>query len=64
MGCSVNYEGVGMDSDKSLDIVYSGEGIQLAYESRSWPVNEARRIREADGFDDEDRKRQHDADDS
>lgn len=57
-------ESMGMDTDKSLDMAHSGEGAQSAYKSTSELVSETRRTGQTDGFDDEDRKRQRDADDS
>lgn len=57
-------ESMGMDKDKSLDMAHSGEGAKSAYESTSKVVSETRRKGRTEGFDDEDRKRQRDADDS
>lgn len=53
---------MGMDADHSLDMAYSGEGTQAAYESTSERVSRARKKGSTGGFDDGDRDRQSDAD--
>jgi Mg-chelatase subunit ChlD len=57
-------ESMGMDSDKSLDMSHSGEGTKAAYESTSELVTETRKTGQSDGFNEEDRQRQREADDS
>lgn len=57
-------ESMGMDNDKSLNMSYSGEGVESAQISASNLVKESRRMGKSDGFDEEDRKRQREADDS
>jgi hypothetical protein len=55
-------EGMGIDSDRSLDMSASGEGTRAAYESTSRNISQARRGGGMDGFTEEDRRRQRDAD--
>lgn len=57
-------ESMGMDKQKSLDMAHSGEGARSAYESTSEVVSETRRKGQSDGFDETDRQRQREADDS
>lgn len=57
-------ESMGMDKQKSLDMAHSGEGTRSAYESTSEVVSETRRTGQSDGFDETDRQRQREADDS
>lgn len=57
-------ESMGMDQNNSLDMAYSGEGTRSAYESTSEMVGEIRMTGETDGFDEDDRKRQREADSS
>jgi Mg-chelatase subunit ChlD len=57
-------ESMGMDRDKSLDMAHSGEGTRSAYESTSQMVEDIRTTGETDGFDDADRQRQREADNS
>lgn len=54
-------EGMGMDSQKSLDMDHSGDGAQAAYESTSERISNARQQGQTGGFDAEDRERQAEA---
>lgn len=55
---------MGMDQDKSLDMAHNAEGTRAAYESTSERISEARREGSTSGFDEDDRDRQNDADDT
>lgn len=57
-------EDMGMDTDKSLNMSHSGEGAQEAYKSTSRNISQARQEGSTDGFTEEDRRRQREADDS
>jgi uncharacterized protein YegL len=58
-------EGMGIDSDRALSMSASGEGTREAYTSTSRQVTNARSPDASmDGFDEEDRQRQRDADPS
>lgn len=57
-------EDMGMDANKSLDMSHSREGAEEAYRSTSRSISEARREGTTDGFTEEDRRRQRNADDS
>jgi Mg-chelatase subunit ChlD len=53
-------EGMGIDSQNSLDMAHSGDGAQAAYESTSNQISEARRTGQTSGYNEEDRQRQED----
>lgn len=53
-------EGIGIDTQNSLDMAHSGEGARNAYESTSDQISEARRTGETSGYSEEDRRRQED----
>jgi hypothetical protein len=55
---------VGMDTDRSLDMAHSGDGVREAQLSTADAVSHARRTGRSDGFDTEDQRRQDDASDS
>jgi hypothetical protein len=55
---------VGMDTDRSLDMAHSGEGVREAQRSTSEAFTTARSSGRSDGFDADDRRRQDDASDS
>jgi Mg-chelatase subunit ChlD len=57
-------EQMGMDADKSLSMSHTGEGTQAAYESTSERVREVRQSGSTAGYDEADRQRQRDADDT
>ena len=57
-------EEMGMDDDRALNMSHSGEGTQAAHQSVSSNISQARRTGTTDGFDEEDRRRQEQADDS
>lgn len=52
---------MGIDEDRSLDMSHSGEGTRAAYESTSERISNARQQGSVEGYDDEDRRRQDDA---
>jgi hypothetical protein len=52
---------MGIDQDRSLEMSDSGEGAQAAYQSTSRNISQARRGEEIDGYTNEDRQRQRDA---
>lgn len=52
---------MGIAEDRSLDMAHSGEGAKAAYESTSKRVSEARRHGSTNGFSEDDRRRQDDA---
>lgn len=54
-------EGMGIDTQNSLNMSHSGEGAQAAYESTSDRVREVRQTGQTSGYDEEDRQRQEDA---
>lgn len=54
-------EGMGMDSQKSLDMDHSSDGAQAAYESASNRIRHARSEGEAGAFEEKDRERQAEA---
>jgi hypothetical protein len=54
-------EGIGMDSNKSLNMDHSGDGAEAAYESTSERVSEARQQGETGDFNELDRQRQEEA---
>ncbi len=56
--------GMGMDTDKSLNMSHSGEGARAAQTSTSEQIHNIRREGSTGGFDDEDRQRQDEADES
>jgi hypothetical protein len=56
--------GMGMRADRSLDMAHNEEGTRAAYESTSERISEARRKGSTGGYDEEDRRRQDEADDS
>ena len=55
---------VGMDTDRSLDMAHSGEGVREAHRSTSEAFTTARSSGRSDGFDEDDRRQQDDANDS
>lgn len=55
---------MGMEQEKSLDMAHNAEGTQAAYESTSERISEVRRTGETSGYDEQDRQRQEEADDS
>jgi len=57
-------EQMGMDDNRSLTMSHSGEGAERAYTSISENVAQARRTGDTGGFDEQDRRRQRDADDN
>jgi len=57
-------EQMGMDDDRALNMAHSDEGTQAAYESASRNISQARQTGTTGGFDDEDRTRQEQANDS
>lgn len=57
-------EQMGMDSDKSLNMSPSGEGAQAAYDSTSQAISNARETGQTGGYDESDRQRQRDIDDT
>lgn len=55
---------MGMNADKSLNMAYSGEGSRAAHESASERVREVRYQGKTSGYEDQDRQRQAEANDS
>jgi hypothetical protein len=55
---------MGIDRDRSLDMSHSGEGAREAYPSTSRNISEARQTGSVGGYDEEDRRKQEDADGS
>lgn len=55
---------MGIEADKSLNMAHSGEGTQAAYDSTSQNISEIRQTGSTDGYTDEDRQRQDEADGS
>jgi Mg-chelatase subunit ChlD len=53
---------MGMDTDRSLDMAHSGDGAQAAYQSTSDRISQARNEGTTGGYNEEDRRRQDDAD--
>ena len=54
-------EEMSIDPRRSLEMDHSGEGTRAAYASTSRRLSEARREGTTDGFDEADRRRQHEA---
>lgn len=54
-------EGMGIDGQRSLNMSHSGDGAQAAYESTSEQVRQVRETGQSEGFTEEDRQRQRDA---
>lgn len=54
-------EQMGMDKNRSLDMTHSGEGTREAYSSTSEKISEVRRHGTSSGFDEDDRRRQDEA---
>ncbi len=54
-------EGMGIDSQNSLDMAHSGEGAREAYDSTSAQISEARQTGDMSGYSEEDRDRQENA---
>lgn len=52
---------MGIDRDRSLEMAHSGAGARRAQESASAQISQARRTGSMDGFDEEDRQRQREA---
>lgn len=57
-------EEMGIDRQRSLDMSHSGEGAREAYVATSRNVKEARRTGKTGGYDEDDRRKQREADDS
>jgi Mg-chelatase subunit ChlD len=57
-------EQMGMDGDKSLNMANSGGGAQAAYDSTSQAISNARETGQTGGYDESDRQRQRDIEDS
>jgi hypothetical protein len=55
---------MGMDEDRSLNMSHSGEGTRAAYESTSDRITQARQEGTTGTYEEEDRKKQRDAQDS
>jgi hypothetical protein len=55
---------MGIEEDRSLNMSHSGDGARAAYESTSNQISEARAEGTTSGYQEDDRRRQDEADDS